>query len=277
MRIRKIAAGDIRNARTGATKDEAPRDPQFVEAIARGLGILEAFTTRDTMLGNQEIAERCGLPRPTVSRLTHTLTRLGYLDYRPRFAKYQLGIGAVAIGQLALANMTIRRIAQPLMQALSQRLGTSVSLGRRDRLSMLYVEHCQPPSAVALQLGMGSRIPLAVTAMGRAYYAIASAEERAAIDHQIAERFPQRWVAVRDGLREAVDMHVALGFTVSIGDWNREVHAAGAAVSLPEGGIAAFNCGAPAFMLDRDRVLREAGPGVAEMARRVQALASGKG
>jgi DNA-binding IclR family transcriptional regulator len=277
MRIRKIAAGDIRNARTGVKKDEAPRDPQFVEAIARGLGILEAFTTRDTMLGNQEIAERCGLPRPTVSRLTHTLTRLGYLDYRPRFAKYQLGIGAVAIGQLALANMTIRGIAQPLMQALSQRLGTSVSLGRRDRLSMLYVEHCQPPSAVALQLGMGSRIPLAVTAMGRAYYAIASAEERAAIEHQIAERFPQRWVAVRDGLREAVDMHVALGFTVSIGDWNREVHAAGAAVTLPEGGIVAFNCGAPAFMLDRDRVLREAGPSVAEMARRVQALASGKG
>ncbi|WP_159350352.1 hypothetical protein [Roseomonas harenae] len=112
--------------------------------------------------------------------------------------------------------------------------------------------------------------------MGRAYYAIASAEERAAIDHQIAERFPQRWAVVRDALREAVDMHAALGFTVSIGDWNREVHSAGAAVALPKGGIAAFNCGAPAFMLDRDRVLRDAGPGVTEMARRVQALASGQ-
>jgi DNA-binding IclR family transcriptional regulator len=141
---------------------------------------------------------------------------------------------------------------------------------------MLYLEHCQPPSAVALQFGMGSRIPLAVTAMRRAYYAIASAEERAAIDHQIAERFPQRWAVVRDGLREAVDMHAALGVTVSIGDWNREVHSAGAAVALPEGGIAAFNCGAPASMLDRDRVLREAGPGVAEMAPRLQALASGQ-
>jgi DNA-binding IclR family transcriptional regulator len=277
MRVRKVTSGDARSRRSGGAGEEASRDPQFVEAIARGFGILEAFTSRDTMLGNQEIAERSGLPRPTVSRLTHTLTQLGYLDYLPRFAKYQLGVGAVALGQLALANMTLRGAARPLMQALSQRLGTSVSLGRRDRLSMLYVDHCQPSSAVALQLGLGSRIPLAVTAMGRAYYAVASAEERAAIDEQIQERFPERWPAVRTGLHEAVDMHAALGFTISVGDWNREVNAAGAAVVLPEGGIAAFNCGAPAFMLDRERVLREAGPGVAEMSQRVLAIASGKG
>ncbi|MFH5926871.1 IclR family transcriptional regulator [Roseomonas xinghualingensis] len=276
MRIRKIAGGDPHAVRSRSLR-EAPRDPQFVESIGRGFGILEAFTTRDTMLGNQEIAERAGLPRPTVSRLTHTLTQLGYLEYLPRFAKYQLGIAAVALGQLALANMTVRGIAQPIMQAVAQRLGTSVSLGRRDRLSMLYVGHCQPPSAVALQLGLGSRIPLAITAMGRAYYAVASAEERAAIERQIQERFPERWAAARAGLREAVDMHAALGFTVSIGDWNREVHAAGAAIILPEGGIAAFNCGAPAFMLNREQVLREAGPGVAEVARRVQNLASGRG
>ncbi|MBP0446412.1 IclR family transcriptional regulator [Roseomonas sp. SSH11] len=277
MRIRKVIPGDARPARSAPGGEEAARDPQFVEAIARGFTILEAFTTRDSMLGNQEIAERSGLPRPTISRLTHTLTRLGYLEYLPRFAKYQLGIAAVALGQLALANMAVRGVARPLMEALSQRLGASVSLGRRDRLSMLYVEHAQPASAVALQLGLGSRLPLAVTAMGRAYYAVAQAEERAAIDQQIEERFPERWARVRDALHEAVDMHAALGFTISIGDWNREVHAAGAAIILPDGGIAAFNCGAPAFMLDRDRVLREAGPGVSEMARRVLSIASGKG
>ena len=276
MRVRKPGEPGASPDDIGTGDSERVRDPQFVEAVARGFGILKAFTPRDAMLGNREIAERTSLPKPTVSRLTHTLTCLGYLDYLPRFAKYQLGIGTVSLGQMALANMSVRQVARPLMQHLAEEMDASVSLGRRDRLSMLYVEHCSPRSAVALQLGLGSRLPLAVTAMGRAFYAVTTQEERAAIDRQLARRFPERWPALREGLREAVDMHAAFGFTVSIGDWNREVHAAGAAVALPSGGIVALNCGAPAFMIDRERVLREAGPRIAEVARRIRALEAGK-
>ncbi|WP_426958360.1 IclR family transcriptional regulator [Muricoccus radiodurans] len=253
----------------------ATRGSQFVESIARGLSILEAFRAGGAALGNQEIAARTGLPKPTVSRLTHTLTELGYLEYLPRYAKYRLGVAAVSLGQLALSGMTVRQLARPLMQELCERLSCSVSLGRRDRLSMLYVEHCQPGSAVVLQLGLGSRIPLAITAMGRARYAAAPPDERAAIDAEIETRFPARWAAVRDGLQEAVEMHAARGFTLSVGDWQKEVHAAGAAVLLADGSYAAFNCGAPAFMLDRQRAMREAGPRVADLARRVQSLAAG--
>ena len=64
---------------------------------------------------------------------------------------------------------------------------------------------------------------------------------------------------IHSGLREAVDMHMAFGFTASIGEWNPEVHAAGAAFVLPNGAVMALTCGAPAFLLSRDRVLREAG------------------
>jgi DNA-binding IclR family transcriptional regulator len=180
-------------------------------------------------------AMRTDLPRPTVSRLTYTLTRLGYLAYLPRFAKYRLGPRAVVLGQAALASLDIRQLARPEMLQLSEALESSVSLGSRDRLSMIYVEHCPPRSAVALQLGIGSRIPLAVTAMGRAYYALAGTEERAAIDARLADRHGEDWPAVRKGLQEAADMHAAFGFTISVGDWNREVHSAGAAFTLPGG------------------------------------------
>lgn len=254
---------------------DGTRGPQFVEAVARGLSILEAFRAGGPALGNQEIAARTGLPKPTVSRLTHTLTQLNYLEYLPRFAKYRLGAAAVSLGQLALAGMNVRDLARPLMRDLSERLSCSVSLGQRDRLSMLYVEHHQPASAVVLQLSVGSRIPLAVSAMGRARYAVASPEERDAIDTEIQQRFPERWPTARDGLREAVDMHATLGFTLSVGDWQADVHAAGAAVTLSDGSFAAFSCGAPAFMLNRDRTFREAGPRIADLARRVRALSAG--
>ncbi|MCK8784639.1 IclR family transcriptional regulator [Roseomonas sp. NAR14] len=250
-------------------------DRQFVTALARGLDILHAFTARDDLLGNQELAARTGLPKPTVSRLTHTLTVLGHLVHVPRFNKYRLGLATVSLGQTALAALPARVALRPLMQALSTQVEASVSLGGRHRLSMLYVEHCSPLSPVALQLGVGSRIPLAVTAMGRAYYALAAPEERAEIGAQLAARFPERWPALRRGLAEAAEMHAALGFVTSVGDWNNEVHAAGAAFALPDGTVLALNCGAPAFLMPRERVLREAGPRVAELARQARRLGGG--
>ena len=57
---------------------------------ASGLAILRAFHVDLKLLGNLEIAEITGLPKSTISRLTYTLTQLGYLRYREEFGKYEL-------------------------------------------------------------------------------------------------------------------------------------------------------------------------------------------
>ena len=74
------------------------RDRKFVVALARGLEVLRAFTPSEGLLGNQEIAARTGLAKATVTRLTYTLTTLGYLTHIDRLEKYQLAPGALAIG-----------------------------------------------------------------------------------------------------------------------------------------------------------------------------------
>ncbi|MFT8243814.1 IclR family transcriptional regulator [Roseomonas sp. BN140053] len=267
-----------RDATTAPSIAEETEDRAFVTALARGFDVLRAFTAEDPILGNGELAERTGLPKATVSRLTHTLCRIGCLLYLPRFAKYRLALGLVPLGQLALANLAVRQVAAPLMRQLAEETDASVSLGSRDGLHMLYVEHVSPRSAVALRLEVGSRIPLGPTAMGRAYYAAADAAERAALEAGLAAADPVHWPALRDGLQEAAALHAALGFTASVGDWNRTVHAAGAAFALPGGGgIVALNCGAPAFLLSRQRVLEEIGPRLAAVARRIEALAGAPG
>jgi DNA-binding IclR family transcriptional regulator len=55
-------------------------------------------------LGNREIADRCDLPRSTVSRLTLTLTRIGQLIYLPHEQKYGLGPHAIAFGASLFAG-----------------------------------------------------------------------------------------------------------------------------------------------------------------------------
>src|SRR5437016_8344950 len=168
-----MAAYESLKAGGGRLSEPAPEnDRKFVVALARGLDVLRAFTPSEGLLGNQEIATRAGLPKATVSRLTYTLTKLGYLTHVERLGKYQLAPAALSIGYSTLANMRIRYIARPDMQELANYVGASVSLGSRDRLNMMYVGHCRAKSAVMLRLDLGSRIPIATTAMGRALIAV---------------------------------------------------------------------------------------------------------
>ena len=130
------------------------------------------------LLGNGEIAERTGLPKPTVSRLTYTLTKLGYLAHVERLAKYQLAPAALALGYTALANIRIRQLARTHMQELADYAGAVVALGTRDRLDLIYLELARSKHGAMLRLMQGSRLPITTTAMGRALIAGMPDEER---------------------------------------------------------------------------------------------------
>src|SRR5438477_10477884 len=75
----------------------ASADSRLVQGVARGLAVLRAFKPGDCSLSNTEIAIRTALPKPTVSRLTQTLTALGYLSFNPGLGRYALGAGVVAL------------------------------------------------------------------------------------------------------------------------------------------------------------------------------------
>ena len=113
-------------------------DRSFVVALSRGLDVLRAFQPNDGLLGNQEIAARTKLPKPTISRLTYTLTKLGYLTPVPKFEKYQLAPSAMALGYAALANLGVRHLSEPYREALMRETGGAVAVGGRDRHSMIY-------------------------------------------------------------------------------------------------------------------------------------------
>ena len=95
-------------------------DRHFVEALARGLELLACFRQKDGMLGNQELARRCGLAKSTVSRLTYTLTKLGYLTHVEEAGKYALGSSTLSLASAMLGRLDICKLARPLMQELAE-------------------------------------------------------------------------------------------------------------------------------------------------------------
>src|SRR3954451_3087721 len=255
---------------------KAATDRSFVVALARGLDVLRAFRPNDGLLGNQEIAARTNLPKPTISRLTYTLTKLGYLTQVPRFEKYQLAPAAMALGYAALANLGVRHLSEPFREEVMRETGGAVAVGARDRLSMIYVGQSRNGLALGVQLDVGSRIPIATTAMGRAYIWALPDEERATLLRELKDHYGSRWSRMRDGIEQSGEMIERLGFALSVGEWQDDVHAAGVALSLNDGtGPYAFNCGAPAFRFTEDRLRSDIGPRLVAMVRNIEAALGG--
>jgi len=255
---------------------KAATDRSFVVALARGLDVLRAFHPNDGLLGNQEIAARTNLPKPTVSRLTYTLTRLGYLTQVPRFEKYQLAPAAMALGYAALANLGVRHLSESFREEVMRETGGAVAIGARDRLSMIYVGQSRNGLALGVQLDVGSRIPIATTAMGRAYIWALPDEERAILLRELKEHYGNRWSRMRDGIERSGEMIERLGFALSVGEWQDDVHAAGVALKLNDGtGPYAFNCGAPAFRFTEERLRNDIGPRLVAMVRNIEAALGG--
>ena len=259
-----------RSAKKGAT------DRSFVVALSRGLDVLRAFHANDGLLGNQEIAARTNLPKPTVSRLTYTLTKLGYLTPVPRFEKYQLAPSALSLGYAALANLGVRHLSEPFREEVMRETGGAVAIGGRDRHSMIYFGQSRNGLTLGVQLDVGSRVPIATTAMGRAYFWALSPEERSALLRDLRDHYGSRWSKLRDGLERSGEFIARHGFAMSTGDWHADIAAAGVALKLNDGtGPYAFNCGAPAFRFTEDRLLNDIGPRLLTMVRNIEAALGG--
>ncbi len=252
-------------------RTKTKEDRHFVSALARGLKVLACFRSGDELLGNHEIARRSGLPKSTISRLTYTLTRLGYLHYAQDAVKYRLGTATLALGSAMLGRMDVRRRARPLMQELANFSRGMVSLGMRERLNMIYIENCRSQSALTLSLDVGSRIPLATTAMGRAYLAVLPETERAGLMEQIRAQDEANWPKIRAGIEANLAQYQRLGCCSSFGDWQRDVNAIAIAFRPPRGfTYLSINCGGPAFGLSSDFLLKEVRPRLIDLVQRLQ-------
>lgn len=154
------------------------KDRQFVDALARGLAILEAFSRSSAPLCNGDIARMTGLAPSTVSRLTHTLTTLGYLRVDRSSRRYVLTPKNLTLGYPVLTGTTLLERARPVLQRLTERTGETSALAVRDGLHVTFLEAVQGTNLLAVRLATGARLPIAVSAAGMAVLAATPERER---------------------------------------------------------------------------------------------------
>lgn len=238
--------------------------------------MLRAFGPDNRPIGNAEIALRVGLPKPTVSRITYTLTKLGYLSYDDDIGRYSLGPGVLTLGYDVMAQMEIRDIARPFMQELANYSDASVYLGVPNGTEIIYIEACRSPASMAIRLGVGSRIPIPTTGMGVAFLAALKDEERTQLIAKIAPDFGEDWPEVEARMNEAIALAQERGFSVNTGNWISEAHSAGAVIRGRDNcPVYAINVGGLRSIITKERLENDLGPRVLGVARQIEHYARG--
>jgi DNA-binding IclR family transcriptional regulator len=247
------------------------RDRNFIEPLARGLSILQAFRSDDQWLGNLEIASRVGLPNATVNRLLKTLAGLGYLAYSPQFRRYRLAAPVLSLGYAAVANSPSQHLLRRDMQRLADSTNTCVMLGYRDRLDMVLLEICRSnTSFVTLRLEKGDRIPIAETAMGWALLASLPSEERDYLLTHIQQKHEEKWALFEHKIQRGLSHFHRTGYCVSLGAWRSEITTA-AVPLVPANRSAALviACASVSAYMSTSRINREIAPALVSLAERM--------
>lgn len=253
---------------------QQPRDRQMVASLGRGLAILSSFRAVQPVLSNSELAAATGLPRPSVSRLTHTLVKLGYLEYDSEWGQaggYRLGPRVLAMGYAMRGGLTLRHVAMTHLHDLAQLSNGLAGLVALQGHGMLMVEVVRAGYAEIGNLEAGVHTPLESTAMGRAYLASSSQPER---DRLIALLIRQRGLdpeQLNAVVARACDEYRELGACTAIDSW-RDGNC-GAAVPLYLKGFGSrmvLTCGATRADVSAQRLREEIVPAVRDAARKIE-------
>ncbi|MCR4267556.1 IclR family transcriptional regulator [Nitratireductor sp. ZSWI3] len=249
-------------------------DRRFATTLARGLSVLRAFRVSDNGLGNAEIAERTGLPKSTVSRLTFTLQALGYLSHTRRHDRYRPGPALLALGNIASGAISFVDLSEGLMQRLADETGTLTLLAVRDQDKIMLVKTWRPRTVASIWLEVGHRLPVANTSSGHALLASLSEE---GFDRLLAETGEetitrQRATEIR---REANGQLMSRGFVIADPAiyFARTVQAVAVpfhARDLSEPVV--FTCGATPQDLTMERMINEVGPKLRSTVRELERI-----
>lgn len=179
-----------------------------VEAVERALRVLDSFVPGDTGLSLKEIADRSGVNKATILRLSVSLEKFGHIT-RDAEGLFHLGPSLWRLGSVFRQNLRMGPIVRPVLADLVQATGESASFYVRRGTSGVCLYRVNSKRLARDHVEEGEIIPLGLGASG-----------------QVLDAFSIRQGNLADTIREA-------GYHLSLGERDPDV----AGLSVPVLGV----------------------------------------
>jgi DNA-binding IclR family transcriptional regulator len=227
-------------------------DRYTVDAAAKALSLLDAFSVETPALSLSQLIERTGLPRATAFRLLATLEQASYLVKEG--TTYSLGFKLYALGNIVAEGLDLRRAARRDLEALRDETNETVQLAVLEDWQVVHLDRVLSRHAVAYMVShVGAILPAYCTALGKALlayqdqdmvYAWASTQE--------FRQLTPTTLTSADALTAELDRIRARGYSIDAEERQAGVRCIGAPVFGHDGEVvAAISLGAPTERLPK--------------------------
>ena len=248
-------------------------NPNFAGTLAKGLMVLQAFVQDPRPHANSELAERLGMPRPTVSRLCRTLREMGFLDHDERTDRFFIGPMAITLGYPYVVQTPQLAHIRAAMQGLADQVGGAVSVGVNIGLDVVYIESCLHEQGTLLRPGPGAVRSVQETAMGRAWLSSLGRADCVAFLARCRRERSEESQRCAEAVAENLRLYKDRGFAVNLGDSGLGIKAVGVASRLRYGSRSLlFNCAVPGYRDAARSLVKAVGPRLRELVQLVDRL-----
>lgn len=241
---------------TRSANDTVARGRYYIEALGRGLSLLDCFVDGPAQLALAELSDRVRINRATTFRLLRTLEEAGYIRQEPQTKCYQLSLKMLDLQEASLAALEYPFVAQPYLEELNRLLGESVSMGVLDGTQVRYLARVASQSIMSVNLHVGSTLPAHATSMGKVLLAAMEVEKvQALYAGQPLQAFtPKTITLLKDLVRELAIVR-SDGFATTNGELETGLRSASAPIYGRRGQVvAAINVSASTARVTSERL-----------------------
>lgn len=185
-----------------------------VKSLAKALDVLNCFIAQPEY-GVTELANKMNLKKSNVHNILVTFTAMNYLEQNPVSGKYRLGIRVLELNRALGGRYTVRQVAIPFMQEISNTTRERVYLAIPRGDEVLYLEAAYPAADFSLSRSLlGVRAKMYCTALGKAMMAFLPAEEIEKHCQRPLQAFTQHTITSASALKEELEVTRARGYAI---------------------------------------------------------------
>jgi len=209
----------------------APKpDGLYIASIEKAFRLFAAFGRDSAELSLSDLAKRTGMTLPNIQRLTHTLTKLGYLARDDASKRFCLTPRTLDIGFRYLVASPFLERAAPYLADLNRRTEETVNLTVLDGPEVVYIARHRGFHSIGIQMHIGARLPAFSTGIGQAMLAwLPQREALARIDALPRPAYTRNTVTDRESLVKKLQRIHRLGYAIE----DQEMFLGGISIAVP--------------------------------------------